>query len=61
MEGLYRDPVSVNDTLVSDTTNMGNLPLGRYSRTPITEINSSGTGTNSDLQTAILKVKEAED
>ena len=26
MEGLYRDPVSVNDTLVSDTTNMGNLP-----------------------------------
>ena len=21
MEGLYRDPVSVNDTLVSDTTN----------------------------------------
>ena len=29
MEGLYRDPVSVNDTLVSDTTNMG-----RYSRTP---------------------------
>ena len=34
MEGLYRDPVSVNDTLVSDTTNMGNLPGKRYSRTP---------------------------
>ena len=25
-QGLYRDPVSVNDTLVSDTVNMANLP-----------------------------------
>ena len=25
-QGLYRDPVSDNDTLASDTTNMGNLP-----------------------------------
>ena len=24
--GLYRDPASENDTLVSDTTNFGNLP-----------------------------------
>ena len=24
--GLYRDPVADNDTLVSDTTNFGNLP-----------------------------------
>ena len=44
MEGLYRDPISVNDTLVSDTTNMGNLPWEEVSP-PITEINSSGTGT----------------
>ena len=24
--GLYRDPIAENDTLVSDTTNFGNLP-----------------------------------
>ena len=26
VQGLYRDPVSAGDTLVSDTSNMGNLP-----------------------------------
>ena len=26
MKGLYRDPVAINDTLVSDTNNMANLP-----------------------------------
>ena len=28
--GLYRDPVAENDTLVSDTTNFGNLPWRLY-------------------------------
>ena len=26
--GLYRDPVSVSDTLVADTVNMADLPWG---------------------------------
>ena len=61
MEGLYRDPVSVNDTLVSDTTNMGNLPWEEVFTDPqLQQLIRQGLEQNSDLQTAILKVKEAE-
>ena len=61
MEGLYRDPVSVNDTLVSDTTNMGNLPWEEVFTDPqLQKLIRQGLEQNSDLQTAILKVKEAE-
>ena len=59
-KGLYRDPVSATDTLVSDTTNMGDLPW----REVFTDHSSSpgpvGLEQNTDLQTAILKVQEAE-
>ena len=58
MEGLYRDPVSVNDTLVSDTTNMGNLPWEEVFTDPqLQKLIRQGLEQNSDLQTAILKVK----
>ena len=61
MEGLYRDPISVNDTLVSDTTNMGNLPWEEVFTDPqLQKLIRQGLEQNSDLQTAILKVKEAE-
>ena len=61
MEGLYRDPVSVNDTLVSDTANMGNLPWEEVFTDPLLQkLIRQGLEQNSDLQTAILKVKEAE-
>lgn len=61
VEGLYRDPVSVNDTLVSDTTNMGNLPWEEVFTDPqLQKLIRQGLEQNSDLQTAILKVKEAE-
>lgn len=61
VKGLYRDPISVNDTLVSDTTNMGNLPWEKiFTDAQLQELIRLGLERNSDLQTAMLKVKEAE-
>lgn len=61
VDGLYRDPFFVNDTLVSDTTNMGNLPWEEVFTDPLLQkLIRLGLEQNSDLQTAILKVKEAE-
>ncbi|MEG1737121.1 MAG: TolC family protein [Odoribacter sp.] len=60
-KGLYRDPVSVNDTLPSDTTNMANLPWEQVFTDPqLQSLIRLGLEKNSDLQTAILRVKEAE-
>ena len=60
-QGLYRDPVSMTDTLASDTTNMGNLPWEKVFTDPqLQQLIRLGLERNSDLQTAILKVKEAE-
>ncbi len=58
--GIYRDPVSMTDTLVSDTTNMGNLPWQEVFRDPkLQALIEEGLANNVDLQAAILRVEEA--
>lgn len=58
--GIYRDPVSMTDTLVSDTTNMGNLPWQEVFRDPkLQALIKEGLANNVDLQAAILRVEEA--
>ena len=61
VEGLYRDTVAVNDTLVSDTTNMGNVSWREMFRDPKLQILiEQGLAHNTDLQTAMLQVKQAQ-
>lgn len=61
VQGLYRDPVSNTDTLVADTVNMANLPWEKVFTDPqLQSLIRLGLERNSDLQTAMLKVKEAE-
>lgn len=44
-QGLYRDPVSTTDTLVSDTSNMANLPWEQVFTDPeFTGVDSLGFG-----------------
>ena len=58
--GLYRDPVSVTDTLVSDTANMGNLPWREvFTDTKLQALIEEGLQNNVDLRSAVLRVKEA--
>ena len=58
--GLYRDPVSVTDTLVSDTANMGNLPWREvFTDTTMQALIEEGLQNNVDLRSAVLRVKEA--
>lgn len=53
-KGLYRDPVSATDTLVSDTTNMGDLPWREVFTDPqLQSLIQLGLEQNTDLQTAI--------
>ena len=55
-DGVYRDL-----TQASDTTNMGNLPWEQvFTDTYLQELIRKGLENNADLQTARLKVKEAE-
>ena len=59
--GLYRDPASPNDTLVSDTASFGNLPWREVFTDPQLQVLiEQGLAQNTDLQTAALKVKEAQ-
>ena len=59
--GLYRDTVSVADTLVSDTANFGNLPWREVFTDPqLQALIEQGLTHNTDLLTAALKVKEAQ-
>lgn len=59
--GLYRDPASPNDTLVSDTTSFGNLPWRQVFTDPQLQVLiEQGLAQNTDLLTAALKVKEAQ-
>ena len=61
VEGLYRDTVSVNDTLVSDTTNMGNVSWREMFRDPkLQTLIEQGLAHNTDLQSAMLQVKQAQ-
>lgn len=59
--GIYRDPVAVNDTLaVTDTTNIGNLSWKEIFRDPkLQALIEEGLENNVDMQAAILRVKEA--
>lgn len=60
VEGLYRDPVSDNDTLASDTVNMGNLPWREIFKDPkLQALIEQGLEKNVDMQAAILRVEEA--
>ena len=60
-DGIYRDPVSVVDTLaVTDTTNMGNLPWQDIFQDPkLRVLIEEGLANNVDMQAAILRVEEA--
>ena len=61
VEGLYRDTVAVNDILVSDTTNMGNVSWREMFRDPkLQTLIEQGLAHNTDLQTAMLQVKQAQ-
>lgn len=58
--GIYRDPASVTDTLVSDTANMGNLPWQDIFRdSKLQTLIEEGLANNVDLQSAILRVTES--
>lgn len=57
--GMYRDTVSVSDTLASDTTNIGNLPWKEIFRDQkLQTLIELGLSHNVDLQTAMLRVEE---
>ena len=59
--GLYRDPAADNDTLVSDTTNFGNLPWREVFTDPqLQSLIEQGLKQNTDLLSAALNVKAAE-
>ncbi len=60
-DGVFRDPISVSDTLaVADTTNMGNLPWREIFKDPrLQSLIEEGLANNVDLQAAILRVEEA--
>lgn len=58
--GIYRDPASATDTLVADTSNMGNLPWKEVFRdAKLQALIEEGLANNVDMQAAILRVKEA--
>lgn len=60
VSGLYRDTVSVTDTLVTDTANFGNLPWREVFTDPVLQgLIEEGLANNFDLQTARLMVDEA--
>lgn len=60
-EGLYRDTVSVNDTLAADTTNFGNLPWKEvFTDSHLQALIERALTNNADIRTAALKVQEAQ-
>ena len=59
--GLYRDTTSVNDTLVADTANFGNLPWREVFTDPqLQALIEQALANNPDLRSAALNVKKAE-
>ena len=59
--GLYRDPVADNDTLVSDTTNFGNVNWRELFTDPqLQALIEQGLQNNTDLRSAQLQIEEAE-
>ncbi len=61
VEGLYRDTLSVNDTLAADTTNMGNISWREMFRDPkLQALIERGLAHNVDMQNAMLQVEQAQ-
>ena len=59
--GMYRDPLSSSDTLCGDTVSMGNLPWQEVFQDPyLQSLIAQGLEHNIDLQTAYLRLQEAE-
>lgn len=59
-QGLYRDTLSMADTLKSDTVNMGDLPWKEiFKDTKLQSLIEAGLANNIDLQTALLRVEES--
>ena len=60
-EGLYRDTVAVNDTLVSDTANLGKLPWREVFTDPqLQALLEQALTSSPDIRTAALRVQEAQ-
>ena len=60
-EGLYRDTLAVNDTLVSDTANFGNLPWREVFTDPqLQALIEQALTSSPDIRTAALRVQEAQ-
>lgn len=60
-EGLYRDTVAVNDTLVSDTANFGNLPWREvFTDSQLQALIEQALTSSPDIRTAALRVQEAQ-
>lgn len=60
-EGLYRDTVAVNDTLVSDTANFGNLPWREvFTDLQLQALIEQALTSSPDIRTAALRVQEAQ-
>lgn len=58
--GLYRDTVSVNDTLVSGTDNFGNTPWREVFTDPqLQALIEQALANNADLQSAMLTIEQA--
>ena len=61
VQGLFRDTVSVTDTLAADSLNIGDLPWTDIFTDPILQdLIRQGLENNSDLKTAMLQVKAAQ-
>lgn len=60
-EGLYRDTTAVNDTLVSDTANFGNMPWREVFTDPqLQGYIEQALSNNADLRSAALNVEQAQ-
>ena len=60
VSGLYRDTVSVNDTLASDTANFGNVPWREVFTDPqLQAYIEEALENNADLRSAALSVEQA--
>ncbi|MCD8081472.1 MAG: efflux transporter outer membrane subunit [Bacteroides sp.] len=61
VSGLYRDTLSVRDTLVADTLPIGNLPWQEIFTDPLLQrLIRQGLERNTDLLTAFWQIEEAE-
>ncbi|MCD8288137.1 MAG: efflux transporter outer membrane subunit [Porphyromonadaceae bacterium] len=60
VQGLFRDTVSVTDTLMADSLNIGDLPWTEiFTDSLLQNLIRQGLENNSDLQSAMLQVKAA--